>query len=271
VIDDGKVGLQVMLSPLADWTDFDLWLWTVVNAPPVNSAYRFGLDRVGCAFCPDSRGWSDMIGIALFSDYFRPWVELVTDVAKQAGVERAADYVASGAWKNRRGGGIGSHGLAGTEKYDIVTIPCDSDDCATTYELSEPFSLITLAELLKPFGAVSADRSSGDIGHYHVVGPHGRFAVKAIPYWQRVRVTFDTPQTRRRLEGTLRLQLRKLQACVGCGACAAICPKGAIVRVGPDYAVSEERCCHCLQCARGLKAGCRAAHSLNVKRVGAHA
>lgn len=271
LIDDGKIGLQVLLSPLADWTDYDIWLWTVANEPPVNSAYRFGLDRVGCAFCPDSGAWTNMIGEVAFPDYFGPWVCLLTELAREAGVERPSDYVASGAWKSRRGGGIGASGLPGTDKYDIVTLPCDSDDCSTTYELSEAFSLTTLAELLKPFGRVSADRSSGDMGYFHVIGPHGAFAVQAIPHWQRVRVTFDTPKTRRQLEGTLRLQLRKLQACVGCGACAAICPHGAIVKVGPEYTISEERCSRCLQCVRGLKAGCRAAHSLNLKREEAHA
>jgi len=271
VIDDGKIGLQMLLSPLADWADYDIWLWTMANGTAVNSGYHWGLDRVGCAFCPDSREWSDMIGVAAFSDYFSPWLEFLTEVAREAGVERPADYVASGAWKSRRGGAIGTHGLPGTDKYDILTLPCASDDSSTTYELADEFSLSTLAELLKPFGRVSTDPGTGEIGYFHVLGPHGAFAVKAIPHWQRVRVTFDSPDTRRRLEGTVRLQLRKLQACVGCGACAAICPRGAIIRVGADYKISEERCCHCLQCVRGLKAGCRAAHSLNVKRVGTDA
>lgn len=271
IIDQGKIGLQILLSPLADWSDFDVWLWAVANDLPMNSGYMVGLDRVGCAFCPDSREWSDMIALEASPDYYGPWVKLLTDVARSAGIERPEDYVSSGAWKSRRGGGIGSLGLPGVQKYDVVTIPCESDQCATTYELSDRFSLPLLAELLKPFGSVSVNIHGEEIGHFDVIGPHGSFAVKAIPHWQRIRATFADRRTRSRLEGTLRLQLRKLQACVGCGACAAVCPHGAIVRVGKDYHICEERCSHCLQCARGLKAGCRAAHSLNVKRVAIHA
>lgn len=267
VIDDGKIGLQVLVNPVADWCDFDVWLWLLRHDTPVNSAYYLGLDRVGCAFCPDSREWSDMIGVAAFSDYFRPWLALLIELATDAGVVRPEDYVASGAWKNRRGGGIGTTGLAGTARYDIMTRPCDTDDCATTYELAESFSLTILAELLKPFGRVSRDSDTADLAQYHVVGPYGSFSVRAVPHWRRVRVTFESAQIRKRLEGTLRLQMRKLQACVGCGACAAVCPQGAIVRVGTEYSIAQERCSNCLQCARKLRAGCRAADSLHARRV----
>lgn len=266
VIDDGKIGLQVLLSPLADWTDFDVWAWTAVNGQSLNEAYMLGMDRVGCAFCPDSRDWSDTVGVAAFADYFGPWLCLLAEVATEAGVEQAERYAAEGVWKNRRGGAIGALGLPAAHRYDIVTTPCQVDDAATTYELSEEFDLLRLAELLKPFGQVSAESVQG-IGDLQVVGPHGSFAVRAIPHWQRLRVTFDSGATRRRLEGTIRLQLRKLQACVGCGACAAICPRGAIVRVGARYAILDERCSRCLQCVRGLRAGCRAADSLHAARV----
>lgn len=271
VIEDGKIGLQVLLSPLADWTDFDVWAWTAVNGQSLNEAYMLGMDRVGCAFCPDSRDWSDTVGVAAFADYFGPWLCLLAEVATEAGVEQAERYAAEGVWKNRRGGAIGALGLPAAHRYDIVTTPCQVDDAATTYELSGTIHLSMLAELLKPFGRVSSESGDTRIGVFHVVGPHGAFSVKAIPHWQRVRVTFESPSCRRRLEGAIRLQLRKLQACVGCGACAAICPRGAIVRVGGGYSIMDGKCTHCLQCVRGLKAGCRAAHSLNVRQEATHA
>lgn len=270
IIDEGKIGLQVLLNPIVDWTDFDVWLWIMLNHVSINTAYYSGLDRVGCAFCPDAGIWSNMIGEQLFPDYYHSWFDLLVETAEQAGMEAPGEWVSSGAWRDRRGGGIGATGLPGTEKYDIVTMPCDSDEYAVTYEMSTDFSLKTLAELLKPFGAVSCDLNSDDIGYYHVLGPHGAFAAKAIPHWRRVRVTFDSLKTKRSLEGTVRLQLRKLQACAGCGACAAICPEGAIIKVGSDYSICEERCSHCLRCIRGLRAGCRAADSLHSRQVVRH-
>lgn len=266
VITQGKIGKQVLLSPLADWTDFDIWVWLLTAGGALNRAYLYGLDRVGCAFCPDASDWGDMIGLEAFSDHYRPWLSLLTEIAAAAGLERPEEYASSGAWKSRRGGNIGTVGLARASTYDIVTTPCQNDECSTSYELIEQFDFAVLGELLKPFGAVSRSVHADEMAYFEVVGPHGAFAVKAIPLWKRIRVTFEGPGARRRLEGTLRLQLRKLQACVGCGACAAVCPSGAITRVGPAYHIAEAKCSHCLQCARGLKAGCRAAQSLNRMR-----
>lgn len=263
IIAEGKIGKQVLLSPLADWSDFDIWVWATTAGLPLNEAYRYGLDRVGCAFCPDGSKWGDMIGTAVFRDHYRPWLRLLTEIATAAGLQEPENYTRSGAWKSRRGGAIGSVGLARISTYDVATTPCQNDDCSTSYELVEQFDLAPLGELLKPFGSVSSTMRADGMGLYEVVGPFGAFAVKATPLWKRVRVTFETPGARRRLEGTLRLQLRKLQACIGCGACAAICPSAAITRVGPQYHIVDAKCTHCLQCARGLKAGCRAAQSLN--------
>jgi len=112
---------------------------------------------------------------------------------------------------------------------------------------------------------------AGQFAQFEVTGPHGDFVVEAFPHWGRLQVTFGSLGTRRRIEGTIRAQLRKLQACVGCGGCAALCPHGAIVQVGEHYRIDEARCTHCLRCVRDVKAGCWAAHSLNASGIDSHA
>ncbi len=265
IIHQGKIGRQKLLNPIADWSDFDVWAYTLVQGLPVNEAYKYGLDRVGCAFCPDSRDWRDMIGFAKFRSYFSSWFKHLIDIFSQAQVENPEQYVYSGAWKSRRGGGIGKVGLPRAQVYDVITAPCQEGECATGYELSTTFSFSMLGELLKPFGKVYRLPSIAEMGYFEVEGPYGAFSVKAIPIWKRLRVVFEDERVRRRLEGTIRLQLRKLQACVGCGACATLCPQGAIIQVGEKYRIIEDKCHHCLQCVRRVKAGCQAAHSVNRK------
>lgn len=266
-----KIGPQIQVNVIAGWSDLDVWLWQVAHGGKTNSGYLFGLDRVGCAHCPANATWSEMVMGGLYADLSAFWTSFLTEVFERADVADPSNYVSSGRWKGRATGNVGASRLPGGHVYDIETLPCQDDDCATSYELAVPFDLERLMELLRPFGDVSADLRRPEAGYYDVVGPWGTFGLRAIPYWQRIRVVFDSPTTRRRLEGTLRLQFRKLQACVGCGGCAALCPQDAIIAVGEAYRIVPDRCNHCLECARGLRAGCRAADSLHVRKVFAHA
>lgn len=258
---------QIQANPIFDWTELDVWACTLSASLPFNAAYRAGFDRVGCAFCPNSGAWTEALLAQVFAEPWQVWRALLVEIFAQAGVNEPEEYVRSGAWKGRAKGSVGLAPLRGADAYDVASLPCATDECSVTYELSRPFSLDALTELLTPFGAVSADVRTAEVGQFHVVGPYGTFALRATPHWQRIRATFGDRRTRRRLEGTLRLQFRKLQACVGCGGCASLCPQGAITAVGDNYQVISERCTHCLLCVRGLKAGCRAADSLHARRV----
>ena len=181
VITQGKIGKQVLLSPLADWSDYDVWVWTLATGLSINDAYLYGLDRVGCAFCPDCRDWSDMIGVEAFRNYYSPWLRLLTEIATDAGLERPEEYANSGAWKSRRGGGIGTVGLARASTYDIVTTPCQNDECSTTYDLAGGFDLAVLGELLKPFGAVSRGAQGEDMAPFRGSRPSRRVCRQSHP------------------------------------------------------------------------------------------
>lgn len=261
-----KIGAQYRLSPLLEWSDYDIWCWILTRGIDFNTAYRSGFDRVGCAFCPNSGDWTELLLANTFPIYWRNWLGFLKEFFKEAGVTDSTAYVSSGAWRGRAGGAVGATRLPRSETYDIATIPCVSDECAVAYEFTQEFDVHVLAELLKPFGRVSGDFRCVEAADFDVLGPFGAFSLRAIPLWKRVRVAFADLRTRRRLEGALRLQFRKLQACVGCGACAALCPANAIVGVGVSYQIVVDRCTNCLACVRGIEKGCRAAASVNVAR-----
>lgn len=266
VTEGEKIGAQYRLSPLLDWSDYELWCWILTRGIDFNAAYRSGFDRVGCAFCPNSGDWTEMLLANAFPAYWRRWLGFLARFFEDAGVTDAAAYVRSGAWRGRAGGAVGAARLPRSGTYDIATVPCVSDECAVAYEFTQEFDVHVLAELLTPFGRVSGDFRRAEAADFDVLGPYGSFSLRAIPLWKRVRVAFADLRTRRRLEGALRLQFRKLQACVGCGACAALCPGSAIVSVGAAYQIVDDRCTNCLACVRGIEKGCRAAASVNVAR-----
>ncbi|MBC7289513.1 MAG: phosphoadenosine phosphosulfate reductase family protein, partial [Armatimonadetes bacterium] len=270
VMHDTKVGPQILVNPIIDWSDFDVWLWTLSSGAPINEAYRYGLDRVGCAVCPDQAPWGAVLGSRIYESAYEQFQQVLLDTARLAGIDDPASYVASGAWRNRRGGGIGTAGLPGAEVYDVSLSVCPENDERVTYVLKRRISLTKLAELLKVFGSVSPRIIDGQFGYYTVFGPHGDFAVEAYAETGEIVLEFRDEATKRRLAGTLRAHFRKLQACVGCGGCAALCPTGAIVSVGERFHIGDHLCTHCLKCIRAVKAGCWAAHSVN-RRAGQHA
>lgn len=259
---DSKIGIQIMINPILDWTDIDIWFWTIARRLPINKAYKLGMNRVGCYCCPmGGSAWCDVVMRVAFEELRRDWEDFLIDCFASSGMNDPEDYVASGAWRMRCGAKIGADGLPEAYRAQVVTTPCEKDETTVTYTTPEQFDINQLTELLKPFGEVIVELHD-DISFLRVDGPYGVIQIKAIPYWKRVRATFESKAHRARFSGTLRMQIRKLNVCVGCGACMTVCQHGAIIGVGNNYAIAAKKCVHCLNCVRGIKAGCKAADSL---------
>ena len=267
IINNEKIDIQILLSPLIEWTDFDVWLCTLMNTLPINQAYRSGIDRVGCAPCPNSSDWYIMIASYIYKSYYDSWRNLLIDIFREAEVKNPEAYVDNGAWKNRRGGGIGALGLKRTVLYRIKTEQCETDERIVNYKLCPGFSIVVMHEILKIFGEVECELCDDDWGHFSVNGPYGSFAVSAFPRCGYVYVVFDNCNTKRRLVRTLRLQLSKIQMCVGCCGCMTKCPNDAILGVGECWYIESRRCNYCLKCVRSIKSGCIAANSLHVRET----
>jgi len=258
VIADSKIAAQLMVNPILDWTEFEVWAHLLASGEPINDGYRLGMNRIGCAYCPMNSAWWDAIfGTKWHAEQTR-WERVLLDFAEACNLPSPATYVSGGGWKRRVGGrGFPSNDVF----YDVGESDCLTDDRVVGFELAKRFTMDRLAQILRPFGHVKIVKDDGFVTTAEVNGLHGQFSVRASPQRQHLRVTFRTPASRR-LRGTLRVQLRKLQSCVGCGACASHCPVGAITQVGESYHIADS-CEQCLRCVRDLKAGCVAADSVH--------
>ena len=45
---DSKIAKQIVISPIIDWLEFDIWLYILSNKIDFNDAYKQGFSRVGC-------------------------------------------------------------------------------------------------------------------------------------------------------------------------------------------------------------------------------
>ncbi len=49
---NNKIASQILARPILDWRNIDVWIYIIANNLPINRAYRLGLSRVGCLYCP---------------------------------------------------------------------------------------------------------------------------------------------------------------------------------------------------------------------------
>jgi ferredoxin len=71
----------------------------------------------------------------------------------------------------------------------------------------------------------------------------------------KIGVSFVDDAERKRLLPVLRTVLQKSVACVGCQACEAECPTGALHASNGRVVIDETKCIHCLRC-HGMDLGC---------------
>ncbi|MGQ9730506.1 MAG: phosphoadenosine phosphosulfate reductase domain-containing protein [Candidatus Zipacnadales bacterium] len=88
-----KVAQQVRISPIIEWSEFDVWAWTLRRGIPINRGYGLGLNRIGCLFCPYSPPWTEIIIETVFRTLYQRWLTLLQETAKAAGVTDPVGYV----------------------------------------------------------------------------------------------------------------------------------------------------------------------------------
>lgn len=260
-----KMGQQVMASPILNWSEFDVWLYILLNGLPFNKSYRLGFSRVGCWPCPMNSRWSEILTQLFFPEDAAQWRGKLLNFARRIGKPDPEEYVDSRAWTKRFGGAGLENRFTGLEVR-----PCGEID--HTIQLTIRRSVDRgLLEYLKPLGRINGNRSRPELGEIYLEGRHNNdwagLIVQAIEGTDTIRVTALAPRDFDRLTGYIRCQASKFERCIRCTACAAVCPQGAItVRTAPPiYEIDQDRCTGCLECVTHFDSpGCLVAKSLSV-------
>lgn len=272
-----KIGTQITASPIIEWSEFDIWLYILLNEVHFNDSYRLGYTRVGCWLCPLNSEWSDMLAALFFPEDSVRWRGQLVSFARKIGKPDPEEYVDNKGWKKRTGGAGLDRAFTGLEAK-----PCGDSENAIQYTLERPVNE-ELAEFLKPLGRMAREKGRPALGESLIeakdeTGKKTKTAaeanplnllVQAIPGTSSVRVTALDPVSRQEYNLTqsyVRRQLIKFQTCIQCTACSAVCPHGAIV-VRPEqrvYKIDEDKCTGCLECVTHFGSrGCLVADSLH--------
>mgnify|MGYP000847772344 FL=1 len=268
-----KITKQTVVSPIIEWSDFDVWLYILTTNIDFNYAYRLGYSRVGCWCCPNNGAWSEFLSKIHMYEQYAKWRGLLIDFAKQIGKPDPEEYIDSGGWKARQGG----NGLEIAKKSIVSYEPCATEDNAFNYDLQRPITE-ELYELFKPFGYIDFQLGNKRLGEVYVLDKKGNvvLVLRGRIGSTRLKVTIKKTNIAgaRSLsvaEGKIQCQLTKYQMCLGCKACESICKHNAITVKEMDdgsmsYKIDEERCVRCAECVSHFNAGCYMRKVLTIKR-----
>lgn len=257
-----KISKQVVASPIMNWLDLDVWLYILSHELEFNVAYRQGFSRVGCWCCPSNSDWANFLSHIYLSEKADEWRNFLISFAKKIGKPDPEEYVDSGNWKARQGG-AGLDINFNTVKFE----PCANEENARNYYLTRPITN-QLYEYFKPFGSLNFAIGRKMLNEVYIMDRktdepllilQGRIGAKHL----KIILVKDYNSTL--LLNRIDCQLRKYQACIGCGGCPAICKNRAIKIIGGNYRIDAKKCTGCMECIAYYDKGCLVAKVTQVR------
>jgi len=258
-----KNGRQVNASAVLEWSSCETHLYLcqryahmVSEQPLLNSAYRYGISRVGCCVCPYNSMWSETIVGHVYSEDAAPLLGELEKYASRAEIppDEVRGYISEGRWKTRSGG----RAIDGGGNRVIERASADG----LAYLIKNPSE--SWQEWAKAMGTpVLEGPNQGRLieGEREIAfstADHGKDLEILIPHASQ----YDR-FTRRDLKSLA----YKAGYCVRCGACEAECPTGAL-RVNGRVTIDLDLCSHCGKCLSLVDKGCWRAKSITVSKRG---
>jgi phosphoadenosine phosphosulfate reductase len=245
ISDKHKIAREILASPILEWSDFAVWLYILIHQLTFNQAYKYGFRRVGCLYCPFNSSWSQNMVKYRYPAKGKKWERFLLEQAKQMNHPHPEIFADQG-WRARAGG-------RGLDHYKTIleTTPCILSDSAVMYQLVN--GNIRLAHhFLRPLGPqsmVSKDKFS-QVFLIHDPKTNEIMASVEVGFEdQAIRINYLLKKWRRLFQQRIEKQLKKLQVCIFCGACAAKCKTKALEADG-HFHVDHEKCRSCLACVK---------------------
>jgi len=245
--------MQISSCPILEWNTSELFLYMFENELFINDAYKKGLTRAGCIFCPMSSKWSFFINGQIEPERTTEYVNTLCrlssiDFKNRTNLEA---YFNERNWKLRLNGRdlkIGKSNYVEVNKNEYTEII-----------LIEPNS--SMFEWLSTFGqAYILDNEHFELEYKNMLV---NFTIKIKEGDLFLR--FKTPTKNVvsiRFMYLLRNALQKVVYCKGCKVCAVECPVGGI-EMSNDGNIHITNCTHCEHCLERPK-GCIVAQSLSL-------
>jgi len=254
-----KTSSQANLMPILEWGAHELWLYLLDNDLMINRAYRYGLSRVGCVVCPESSERYAWFVDAIYPEAIKPYSDAIIETSAKEFVsqEEAREFLGSSNWQARK---------SGVTLKEHLSRPAEKTEGLNIEWCGAELNAASFLEWLKTVGNVFTDESDDC---FRLVLRDGRSEGISFKVCDsangagKIRVSFVDDAERKRLLPVLRTVLQKSVACVGCQACEAECPTGALHASNGRVVIDETKCIYCLRC-HGMDLGCWRYRSMRV-------
>ncbi|MEN6325741.1 MAG: phosphoadenosine phosphosulfate reductase family protein [Syntrophomonas sp.] len=249
---------QINCSPILKWNAAELFLYLLHNNILFNSAYKYGLNRVGCTVCPLSSQWRDSLDNALFGEEIATLLGKVEKYTDYQGIKREQrkKYIEANGWRTRMGG----RNLPNGGNRVIETI---ADDKLIFQFIQTKQTWLAMAPILGPIieqfenkGVQLIDRQEFAFS----IDENEGLTVSYAPYSRMDRFVISH----------LRGVANKVAYCIGCKACVVQCPFAAfVIKDDGTVFIREDKCKNCSNCIISTNGkGCLVAKSLSTTQGG---
>ncbi len=252
-----KIDREILARPIIDWTDIQVWSYILFHGLKMNDAYKKGLRRVGCLHCPFNSAWSQRMIQYRYKSKHKRWQNFLKNQAEIMRHPNPEAFINHG-WRARAGG-------RGLEYYktSIESAPCLLADNALSYQILSGDIRLT-KHFLRPLGPQSQIHSNG-YSEAFLIHNHESDEITAsveISFEDNaIRINYLLLKYKRLFQQRIEKQLKKLQSCIFCGACATKC-SGKALESTNVFLVDTKKCLSCLAC---VKHNCPIVKSLHNK------
>lgn len=249
------------VRPIFEWNSTEVYLYILLHGLPMNEAYKKGIARVGCSFCPFSSEWSEQVVGKVYPESINKFIDHLQskmDLLSIKNVKERNDYIKLGNWKKRAGGKT-----ANVDGSAVNFIASSPDFRA---ELTKPKE--DLLKWLLPIGKYTLEESTrqlskgsikynGNLYSFELQYTNDGNGVTFIVYNIGADILFLS---------LLKRACYKTAYCVHCEFCEVECPTGAL-SVVPIVKIDKNKCVHCHNCLYFRDRGCVMANSINISET----